>query len=163
MIRVIKILLVFSISAFGIAGFMSNMVDFSATREQVRQVLAMAPGTPGIEWRSIHSQIAVEMGFALIYITKLVMAFLCLICGSKMIKNLNSDTESFQAAKKLGIVACGIGIVTFFIGFIVLTETYFEYWRVPILGLATHDFAFSYITMLSLFLIILVQKDIQND
>lgn len=163
MIRVIKTLLVLSIAAFGIVGFMSNMVDFSATREQVRQVLAMAPGTPGIEWRSIHSQIVVEIGFSLIYLTKFVMSFLCLICGFKMIKNINSDVESFQDAKKLGIVSCGIGIVMFFIGFIVLTETYFEYWRVPILGLATHDFAFSYITMLSLFLIILAQKDIQND
>lgn len=163
MIRLIKILLVISIAAFGIAGFMSNMVDYSATREQVRQVLQMAPGTPGIEWRSIQSQIVVDIGFAFIYITKLVMAVLCLICSFQMIKNINSDTESFQAAKKLGLVGCGVGIVMFFIGFIVLTETYFEYWRVPILGLATHDFAFSYITMLSIFYMLLAQKDIQND
>jgi len=158
-IRILKILLVLSIAGFGIAGFMSNMVDYTATREQVKQVLEMAPGTPGIEWRSIHTEIAIDIGFALIYMTKLVMAFLCLICSFQMIKNINSDTETFQAAKHLGIVACAVGVIMFFIGFIVFTETYFEYWRVPILGVATHDFAFSYITMLSLFFIILAQKD----
>lgn len=147
MTRIVKIMLMLSIGLFGTVGFMSNMLDFAPGYEQVRAALSMegAAGTPGMEWRRVTSPLAVHIGFALIYLTKLAVAVLCLFSGFQMIKSRNDSEETFDAAKRWGMLACGIAMVSFFIGFIVIAENFFEYWRVPILGVATHDFAFSYI------------------
>jgi len=145
--RFIKIMLMFSVAVWGFTGFLSNMVDFGPGLEQVRSVLTMdgAPDTPGRAWRQINSPLFAVIGFASIYLTKLLIGLLSLYCSVQLFLARKADAVSFDAAKKYGVLACGIGMVVFFFCFIALVENYFEYWRVPIFGLATHDFAFSYI------------------
>ena len=157
MTRIIKIMLMLSVALFGAVGFMSNMLDFAPGHEQVRTVLSMegAAETPGMEWRRVTSPLVVNLGFALIYLTKLTVAILCLYCSVQMFRHRNADAATFDAAKRWGMLACGIAVVAFFIGFIVIAENFFEYWRVPILGVATHDFAFSYIMLFIGFMLVL--------
>ena len=157
MVRIVKIMLMLSVGFFGITGFMSNMLDYSPGHEQVRIVLSMeAVGeAPGMAWRRVTSPLAVNIGFAVIYLSKLVMAALCFYCCAQMIKSRNADAATFEAAKRWGILGCGVGVVMLFSGFIVIAENFFEYWRVPILGVVTHDFAFSYIMLLVGFMLVL--------
>lgn len=157
MTRIVKIMIMLSVGLFGAVGFMSNMLDFAPGHEQVRSVLSMegAADTPGMKWRRVTSPLAVNLGFALIYLTKLTVAILCLFSGVQMFKHRNSDAKTFDNAKSCGMLACGIAAVAFFIGFIVIAESFFEYWRVPILGVVTHDFAFSYIMLFIGFMLVL--------
>lgn len=157
MVRTVKIMLMLTVGIWGIAGFMSNMLDFAAGHEQVRYVLSMegAADTPGMLWRRVSLPIAADMGFAVIYMSKLLTALLCFYCAVQMFKSRDADAATFETAKRWGILGCGIGVVMLFLGFIVTAETFFEYWRVPTLGVVTHDFAFSYIMFLIGFLLVL--------
>jgi predicted small integral membrane protein len=156
MTRIVKIMLMLSVGLFGAVGFMSNMLDFAPGHEQVRTVLSMegATGTPGMEWRRITSPLVVHLGFALIYLTKLTVAVLCTYSAFQMFQARDADVATFDAAKRLGLLACGVAVVTFFVGFIVIAENFFEYWRVPILGMATHHFAASYIMLIIGFVLV---------
>jgi predicted small integral membrane protein len=156
MTRIVKIMLMASVGLFGAVGFISNMLDYGPGYEQVRSVLSMkdAAGAPATEWRAVTSPVVANLGFALIYLTKLQLAILCLYSSMQMLRSRDSDTATFDQAKRWGLLACGLAIVNFFFGFIVLAENFFEYWRVPILGVATHDFAVSYITLLIGFVLV---------
>lgn len=155
--RAVKIMLVFSVACWGLIGFMSNMLDYTHGVGQVRHVLSMegAADTPGVEWRRVTVPAFATLGFAFIWASKLATGLLCLYASLRMLALRNADAAAFDAAKRPGIIGCGIAIVMLFLGFIVIAENFFEYWRVPVLGLVTHDFAFSYIMCMTGFLLIL--------
>ena len=142
---------------------MSNILDYSLGLEQVRYVLSMegAADTPGIAWRRITSPIIVTFGFAVIYLSKLLTGVLYMYCGVQMFKSRKADAETFDAAKRWGILGCGIGVVMLFLGFIVIADEYFEYWRVETLGMITHHYAFIYTMCLMSFLLFLQSPEKQ--
>ncbi|MCF6435038.1 MULTISPECIES: DUF2165 domain-containing protein [Pseudoalteromonas] len=156
MVRLLKIVLMFCVSCWGFVGVLSNLMDYAPGLEQVRYVLSMegAADTPGIEWRSIHSPVIATLGFAVIYLSKFATGAVCLFAAYKMFEARNDDT-AFEAAKQWGIFGCGISVVMLFLGFIVIAGEYFEYWRVPTLGMITHHYAFIYTMCLMSFILFL--------
>lgn len=165
MIQIIKIALMFCVGAWGLVGVMSNMLDYSAGWEQVKYVMSMegAAGTPGIEWRSIHSPVLVTIGFSVIYISKLTTGIVCIFSGFKMLQARKANTEAFEAAKQWGVFGCGISVIMLFLCFIVITGEFFEYWRVVTLGMITHHYAFIYIMSLISFMLFLQQPEIRKN
>lgn len=163
MSRIVKIMLMFSVGLWGVFGAMSNILDYSSGLEQVRYVLSMAGAkdTPGINWRSITSPVLVNVGFAIIYLSKFLTGTLCLYCGVRMFISRKADTLIFDAAIQSGILGCGIGVVMLFLGFIVFAGGYFEYWREPSFGMITHHYAFIYTMCLMSFLLFLQSPDKQ--
>jgi predicted small integral membrane protein len=169
MARIVKIVLMFSISLWGLTGFMSNMLDFSHGWGQVKFVVSMAGEganeAPGMEWRSVTSPtilaILSTLGFAFIYVSKLLTGVLCMYCGVQMFRARKADAETFNAAKEWGVLGCGISVVMLFLGFVVITGHYFEYWRVPIFGIVALEFAFLYLLSLMSFLLYLQSPEKQ--
>ena len=161
MIRIVKIAMMFSVGCWGLTGFMSNMLDFAYGQGQVKYVISMegAKDAPGVEWRRITSPIIVPfiatIGFAFIWVSKFLTGVLCLYGSARMFISRKADTATFAAAKEWGLLGCGISVVMLFLGFIVITGQYFAYWRVPVLGMITHDYAFFYLLSLMGFLLFL--------
>jgi predicted small integral membrane protein len=170
MARILKIVLMFSIGWWGLTGFMSNMVDFSHGLGQVHLVVSMtgegANEAPGVEWRRITSPtmltVLATLGFAFIYMSKLLTGLFCLYCSMQMFRARNADTRTFDESKEWGVLGCGISIVMLFLGFIVIATQYFAYWRVPILGVVAIEFAFFYLLSLMSFLLYLQSPEHQS-
>ncbi|WP_337261384.1 MULTISPECIES: DUF2165 family protein [unclassified Serratia (in: enterobacteria)] len=165
MTHLIKMALMLCVGFWGLVGGMSNLLDYSAGWEQVKYVMSMegALGTPGIEWRSIHSPILATIGFSTIYISKFLTGAICMFSGVKMFQTRNSNPEAFEAAKQWGIFGCGISVIMLFLCFIVITGEFFEYWRVVTLGMITHHYAFIYIMCLTSFMLFLQNPEARKN
>lgn len=161
MTRTVKIALMICAGLWGLAGGLGNLLDYADGVSQVAYVVSMegAGDATGISWRSFHSPLLANAGFAFIYGAKLATGLLCLLCAWQLFRVRGAPTGEFQAAKRSGIAGLGISIVMLFFGFVTVAGLFFEYWRVPTYGMITHQYAAIYLMCLIGFLLFLVLPD----
>lgn len=153
--RILKIVLVMSIAAWGLLGAFGNFMDWSGAVKAVSAVTSMATIKGGGEsWQATSSQPLIFIGAAFIPLLKIVCGILCLIGASQMWRARAGTAQEFQLAKSYALSGCAVAIILLFVGWIVIAAVWFELWRSPTLGRSALDTAFRYggfIALIALF------------
>jgi predicted small integral membrane protein len=145
MLRIIKILLVLSVALWAALGALGNLLDWTGTTGAIGAVTSMATFAGGPErWRATASPVVVLAGAALILLFKVATAILCADGAWRMWLARKSDAASFGAAKAMALAGCAVAVLGLFLGWIVVGEQWFEYWRSDAMREAAGGSAFRY-------------------
>lgn len=151
MLRIIKILLVFSVFLWGIFGAFGNLTDWNGTVGAVEAVASMSTFEGGAEsWRATTNPILILAGALFIILSKVTAGILCLIGGGRMWSARKAGSAEFNNAKAFALSGCGVAILMLFLGFIVIGEGWFELWRSDIFRDLGSQSAFRYAGMVGI-------------
>lgn len=118
MIRYTKILLVITVALWGIMGAVGNLASYEDGMSAVESVLSMGtlPETAVPEGRSQPGHMFVTLGFAFIWLLKLVGGAFCLVGAVQMWMARKADAGVFDSAKRWAVAGCGVLIFMLFFG-----------------------------------------------
>lgn len=142
MLRMLKILLVLSVAAWGLIGGFMNILHWPETTGSVAAVTTMATFDGGAEsWRATSNPIVILLGALFIATSKLTGGALCVYGTIKMVAARASSGAAFAHAKEAALAGCAVIVFMLFGGFIVIAEGWFDLWRSdamrdPVLGSA---------------------------
>jgi predicted small integral membrane protein len=139
-LRYIKILMMLMVGLFGLIGAYYNLTEIDSTLALVSQVVSGSGATGVGQWQQIESPLLVALCFSVIPSAKILSGLLCLFCVKQMWSSRNTDTQTFQRSKQVGMAGCGVMLAMLFGVFILISETWFQQWQtelgVAILGAA---------------------------
>ena len=160
MLRLIKILLILAVAAWGAAGALLNLLSWEGTLASVAGAISMSTFDGGSEaWQATSNPVLVWLGAIFIAGSKIVTAILCLLGAQQMFRARSADASRFAAAKALALAGCGVAVFMLFAGFIVIAEIWYEAWRSEGLRAMTLDSAFRYGGMIALIAIFVAQRE----
>jgi len=124
------------LSALGCYGLMvlltgvDNVIDYHSNFRFVQHVLSMDTvfESTTLRWRAIQSASLQHGAFALIIVTELIVAGLCVTCTLVLLKHLR-HADSFQRAKRIGITGLTLSLALWFLGFYVIGGEWFASWQ----------------------------------
>ena len=149
MLRIIKILLIFSVFLWGVFGALGNLTDWPGTTGGVEAVASMTTFENGAEsWRATTNPAIILAGALFIVLSKITAAILCLIGAWRMWGARKADAADFVKAKAFALSGCGVAILMLFLGFIVIGEGWFELWQSDALRDMAGQSAFRYAGMI---------------
>lgn len=130
-IRICQTLFVFLIGAFAFAVAFNNLRDPQSNLRFVMHLMSMDTVFPDsrLKRRAITSPIVHRLAFALIILTELITAVLCLAGAVRLATLLGADVETFQAAKAVAFAGLGLGFALWFGGFMVIGGQWFASWQ----------------------------------
>ncbi len=159
MLRLIKIILIATIAAWGYVGAFGNMLDWSGTYGAVLATATMSTWEGGAEsWRATSNPALVFVAAALIPLLKLLFAGLC-TTGAWSMWCARANAAAFERAKSIGLAGCGVAIFLLFAGWIVVAETWFELWRSPTMGAVSGETAWRYLGSVGLIGLFVALRD----
>jgi predicted small integral membrane protein len=134
-----------------------NMTDYGTNFEFVRHVLMMDTLFPGskVVYRALPQPTIHHLAYLSIIATEALMAFFLIRGGYALTKALRKEQAIFQHAKKHAYIGICLGILLWFIGFIVIGGEWFSMWQSSTwngLGSADRIITFFMFTYLSLLL-----------
>lgn len=150
--RYVKILLMVSICAWGLASGVVNLLAYAEGYGAVAFVLSMkgAAGAPAM-CRAIENPVLIHAAFAFIWGCKLITAGLCGYSTVQLWRFRHQSGALFHRAAGPGLAGAGLSIFMLFFGFVVLSGAYFEFWRDTTgLGFDAHVYALVYAGFLGL-------------
>jgi len=129
-IRISKIIVVLSCALLaGLAGF-NNILDYHINLEHVQHVLSMdthvVTGT-NTTWRAIEAPWAHHVAYISIIIAELVI-FILGVWGCIELWKVRHDALAFNQRKAKAIWSLTVGILVWFIGFLVIAAEWFLMW-----------------------------------
>lgn len=132
-----------------------NTTDYGTNFEFVRHVLMMDTLFPNstVTYRSLQHPLIHHVAYITIIATEAIMAYFLLSGAYALIKVIKSESDAFQAAKKNAYMGISIGILLWFIGFMVIGGEWFSMWQSVSwngLGSADRIITFFMLTYLSL-------------
>ena len=130
-IRASKAPLLFALAFYYTLVVFNNTNDYNSNLTFVRHVLLMDttyPGNNGM-WRSIHSPTVPWLFFGSIVCWEIVTGLLLYLGGVLLIRNLRSSAATFNAAKKLGVVALTLSLVMWLTAFLSIGNEWFLMWQ----------------------------------
>ena len=121
-LRVLQSLTLAMAGLFGLFVFAGNLMDYDSNFQFVRHVLSMDTTFDGnaLMWRAIDSPVIHHIAYIGIIIAEGIFAALALIGAVKLFRLRGADTVAYDAARKWGYAAYGLGFVIWFFGFIVI-------------------------------------------
>ncbi len=130
-IRICQTLFVFLIGAFAFAVAFNNLRDPQSNLRFVMHLMSMDTVFPDsrLKRRAITSPIVHRLAFALIILTELITAVLCLAGSVRLATLLGADVETFHAAKGVAFAGLGLGFALWFGGFMVIGGQWFASWQ----------------------------------
>jgi predicted small integral membrane protein len=159
MLRIIKVALVLSVALWGMLGALGNIADWEGTTGAVAAVTSMATFPGGAaSWRATTNPAVILAGAAFIVLFKVVTAVLCLAGAWRMWAHRKSDAETFSRAKSLALTGCAVAVFSLFLGWTVIGEGWFEFWRSSALRPAA-DGAFRYGGFIALIALMVGARD----
>ena len=145
MLRSTKIILLLLVALWGLLGGMGNLFGYSAGHAQVMSVMAREGAYPaGGPFIAMSQPLLTHLGYAVIWLGKLLSGALCLWGSLLLWQARNSDAASFHASKSVGLVGCGVALIMLFGGFVVAGGVYFGMWASGP-GALSHQFASQYV------------------
>lgn len=163
MLRIMKILLVISVAAWGLLGAFGNFIDWSGTTGAVSATVSMASFDGGAaDWRATTNPLVITAGAVLIPTLKLAAALLCLTGAWRMWMARAGDAATFATAKTWALAGCAVAVFLLFTGWIVIAETWFELWRSDGMRDVALGSAFRYGTMIGVIAIFVAGHDEQG-
>lgn len=134
-----------------------NITDYGTNFEFVRHVLMMDTLFPGskVTYRALPQPAMHHLAYIVIIATESLMAFFLIRGGTALTKAVRKEKTIFQDAKKHAYTGLCLGILLWFIGFIVIGGEWFSMWQSSTwngLGSADRIITFFMLTYLSLLL-----------
>ena len=131
LLRVVKLV---SVGAIGILSFLivlGNTTDYYTNYQFVEHVLKMDTtfSTSRIHYRRLDSPLLFQASYASIIGLEMAMSVCCLRGSWLLMKHLNSDSGTFQAAKNWAVAGLTLGILIWFLGFEVIGGEWFAMWQ----------------------------------
>ena len=129
--RASKALLLFALGFYYSLVVFNNTNDYNSNLTFVRHVLLMDttyPGNHGM-WRAIHSPSVPLLFFVSIVIWEIVTGVLCWWGGIRLVRNLRSSAATFNAAKRLAIVALTLSLLMWLVAFLSVGNEWFLMWQ----------------------------------
>jgi predicted small integral membrane protein len=119
MIRQIKILLAFTVALWGVSGGLGNLSSYGEGMQSVASVLSKEtlPETALPNGPVTPSPVLVTLGFALIWVLKLVGGGLCLFGAIQMWAARTATAGAFAHASRWAVSGCGVLLFMLFFGF----------------------------------------------
>ena len=162
MLRIMKIALVLSVALWGILGARGNLIDLKGTIGAVGAVTSMATFPGGAaRWEATTNPAVILGGAAFIVLFKVATVLLCLAGAWRMWTQRKSDAESFGRAKTLALTGCAVAVLSLFVGWTVIGESWFEFWRSDVLRPAA-DGAFRYGGFIALIALMVGARDAET-
>jgi predicted small integral membrane protein len=130
-IRASKALLLFALGFYYTMVVFNNTNDYNSNLNYVRHVLLMDttyPGNHGM-WRSIHSPTVPWLFFVSVVCWEIVTGLLLYWGGIRLIRNLRSSVATFNAAKRLGVVALTLSLLMWLSAFLSVGNEWFLMWQ----------------------------------
>jgi predicted small integral membrane protein len=130
-IRASKALLLFALGFYYTLVVFNNTNDYNSNLTFVRHVLLMDttfPGNNGM-WRSIHSPAVPWLFFVSIVCWEIVTGLLLYVGGTLLFRNLRSSAATFNAAKRLGVVALTLSLLMWLTAFLTVGNEWFLMWQ----------------------------------
>jgi predicted small integral membrane protein len=130
-IRASKALLLFALGLYYTLVVFNNTNDYNTNLTFVRHVLLMDttfPGNNGM-WRAIHSPAVPWIFFVSIVIWEITTGILCWWAGLRLMRNLRSSADTFNAAKKLGVIALTLSLLMWLTAFLSVGNEWFLMWQ----------------------------------
>jgi predicted small integral membrane protein len=130
-IRASKALLLFALGFYYTLVVFNNTNDYNSNLTFVRHVLLMDttyPGNHGM-WRSIHSPTVPWLFFVSVVCWEIVTGLLLYSGGFLLVRNLRSSAATFNAAKRLGVVALTLSLVMWLSAFLSVGNEWFLMWQ----------------------------------
>ena len=158
-IRASKALLLFALGFYYTLVVFNNTNDYNTNLTFVRHVLLMDttfPGNNGM-WRSIHSPTVPWLFFGSIVCWEIVTGLLLYWGGIRLIRNLGSSAATFNAAKRLGVVALTLSLLMWLTAFLTVGNEWFLMWQSK--SWNGQDAAFRMFTVLGITLLFVAQPD----
>lgn len=144
MLRIMKIGLVLSVALWAVLGARGNLIDWKGTVGAVAAVTSMATFADGAGRLEATTNPAVILaGAVFIVLFKVITAVLCVAGAWRMAAQRTSDPETFGRAKTWALTGCAVAVFGLFLGWTVIGEGWFEFWRSDALRPAA-DGAFRY-------------------
>lgn len=144
-IRYLKIILVVFVGLQGWFYVAGNIANWDAGLGAVGYVLSMGGNEayPNGIFPSVTSPILVTIAFLLILVGEFLVGALSLKGAWDLWIARKEGSDGFNASKTYAILGCGMGMVVWFGGFIVIGGALFQMWQSP-LGDLSFDGAFVY-------------------
>jgi predicted small integral membrane protein len=130
-IRASKALLLFALGLYYTLVVFNNTNDYNTNLTFVRHVLLMDttfPGNNGM-WRAIHSPAVPWIFFVSIVTWEITTGILCWWAGLRLMRNLRSSADTFNAAKKLGVIALTLSLLMWLTAFLSVGNEWFLMWQ----------------------------------
>ena len=163
MLKIIKILLVLSVAAFGLIGAIWNVIDWPGTVGAVTATTTMTTWEGGGgAWQATDNAAVVYLGAVGIPLLKVLFGLLCLAGAIRMAAARGNDA-SFERAKELALAGCGLAILLLFGGWIVIAESWFELWRSDAMRSAGLESAFRYAGCIGLIALFVAMRETPRD
>ena len=130
-IRICQTLFVFLIGAFAFAVAFNNLRDPQSNLRFVMHLMSMDTVFPDsrLKRRAITSPMVHRLAFALIILTELVTAVLCVAGAVRLATLLGADMDTFHAAKDVAFAGLGMGFALWFGGFMIIGGQWFASWQ----------------------------------
>jgi predicted small integral membrane protein len=157
-LRICKILLVVAVGLFVSIVVFGNITDYDHNYDYVRHILAMdtiSSNSP-LKGRAITSEYLHHSAYILIIATQCAIALLCWAGAWKLLKT-RDNPELFNRSKTFAFYGLTLGIILWFTGFLTFGGEWFLMWQSR--GFNGQQPAFRLVTILSLILIFIAQKD----
>ena len=160
MLRVVKIILIWVVSVWGLLGAFHNVVDWSGTFGAVAAVTSMSTFDGGSDsWQATSQPILLWAGALFILLSKVATTIFCAAGGMKMWQARTLNSDEFNKSKDMALVGCAVAVIMLFGGFIVIAEGWFELWRSDLMRGPVLETAFRYAGMITLIAIFVSIKD----
>ena len=158
-LRIAKVLLVAAIALFYTLVVFNNTTDYGTNYEFVHHVLLMdttAPGNHGM-WRAIHSPVVQTVFYVSIIAWETVTMVLTWIGVVHLVRALREPVTAFNSAKRLPIIALTVGMLLWFVAFIIVGGEWFLMWLSKIWN--GQDAAFRMFAVIGIVFILLALPD----
>jgi predicted small integral membrane protein len=130
-IRISKALLLFALGFYYALVVFNNTNDYHSNLTFVHHVLVMDttfPGNHGM-WRAIQSPTIQFLFFASIVCWEIVTGLLLYLGGLRLVRNLRSSAATFNAAKRLGVIALTLSLLMWLTAFLSVGNEWFLMWQ----------------------------------
>ena len=130
-LRLLQALTLGAAGVFGLFVVFGNLTDPDANFQFVQHVLSMDTTFPesGLRWRAIDSTAIHIAAFVAIIAAEAVFTALALIGAVLLLRHRRADRRSYDRARAWGFAAYGVGILIWFVGFIVVGSEWFAMWQ----------------------------------
>lgn len=130
-LRLSKILLVVCAGLLGLLSGVDNILDYGTNFEVVRHVMSMDTTGAGemMMSRAIVSDTLHRLLYAGIIAAELAYGGLCLIGALRLYFARAASAATFEAAKDIAVAGLTLGVVLYFLGFMIIGGEWLQMWR----------------------------------
>ena len=146
----------FYLGLFYALSFFGNITDYQFNLDFVKTLLSMhgVPAHAGVAWRSIQSPELHKLAYWCVLVAEALISIISFWGAIDIVRFAQGDKEEFAHGKMIALIAVGLGISLYFLGYLVIGDQWFRAW----MGSGGEDvegLAFKFNTFMCLLFIIL--------